>query len=86
VVSEDEPPLDYPKGMTQMITITLPADIQLALDELSQSEGVSRDEVVSRAVKQHLFLRRFRSLRERMAAKASNGGIVTDQDVFDQVS
>jgi len=72
--------------MTQMITVTLPADVQIALDELSRSEGVSRDELVSRAVKQHLFLRRFRSLRERMSAKAASQGIVTDQDVFDRVS
>jgi metal-responsive CopG/Arc/MetJ family transcriptional regulator len=69
-----------------MITITLPVEVQLALDELSRSEGVPRDEVVERAVKQHLFLRRFRSLRERMSAKAASQGVVTDQDVFDRVS
>lgn len=72
--------------MSQMITITLPTEVQLALDELSRSEGVPRDEVVNRAVKQHLFLRRFRSLRERMSAKAADQGTVTDQDVFDRVS
>ena len=72
--------------MTQMITVTLQADIQVALDELSRSEGVSRDELVNRAVKQHLFLRRFRSLRERMTAKAASQGILSDQDVFDRVS
>ena len=72
--------------MSQLITITLPIEVQLALDELSRSEGVPRDEVVNRAVKQHLFLRRFRSLRERMSAKAADQGTVTDQDVFNQVS
>jgi len=72
--------------MTQMFTVTIPADIQLALDELSRSEGVSRDEVINRALKQHLFLRRFRSLRERMSAKAASQGTISDQDIFDQVS
>lgn len=72
--------------MTQTITIVLPVDVQLALDEVSRTDGVSRDEVVSRAVKQHLFLRHFRSLRERMSAKAASQGIITDQDVFDRVS
>jgi hypothetical protein len=33
-----------------------------------------------------LFLRQFRSLRERMMAHAQSQGIVTDQDVFDRVS
>ena len=72
--------------MVKSITVTLPADIKQAVDELSKKEGVSPDEVVSRAVKQHVFLRQFRSLRERMAAKAKNQGIVTDQDVFDRIS
>lgn len=72
--------------MIQPITITLPADVKQALDELSQEEGVSTEVVVGRAVKQHVFLRQFRSLRERMSAKAKNQGIVTDQDVFDRVS
>ena len=72
--------------MARSITVTLPADVQAALDELSQKEGVSPDEVVQQAVKQHLFLRRFRSLRERLSEKAKRQGIVTDQDVFDRVS
>ena len=72
--------------MSQTITITLPAEIESALNEISQEEGLSRDEVVGRAVKQHLFLRQYRSLRERMAAKAKQQGILTDQDVFDRVS
>ena len=72
--------------MARSITVTLPADVQAALDELSQKEGVSPDEVVQQAVKQHLFLRRFRSLRERLLEKAKRQGIVTDQDVFDRVS
>jgi metal-responsive CopG/Arc/MetJ family transcriptional regulator len=72
--------------MVQPISVTLPADVKQALDELSKKEGVSAEEVVSRAVKQHVFLRQFRSLRERMAAKAKNQDIVTDQDVFDRVS
>ena len=72
--------------MVQSITVTLPADVKQAVDELSKKEGIPLDEVVGRAVKQHVFQRRFRSLRERMAAKAKNQGVVTDEDVFDRVS
>ncbi len=72
--------------MVQSITVTLPSDVQQALDAASEREGVSRDELIGRAIRQHLFLRQFRSLRERMSAKASRQGIVTDQDVFDRVS
>ena len=72
--------------MVQSFTVTLPADVKQAVDELSKREGISPDEVVGQAVKQHVFLRQFRSLRERMAAKAKDQGIATDQDVFDRVS
>jgi metal-responsive CopG/Arc/MetJ family transcriptional regulator len=71
--------------MVQTITVTLPADVKQALDEFSQKEGVSANEVIGRAVKQHLFLIKFRSLRERMSAQAENDGIATDQDVIDRV-
>ena len=73
-------------NMVKSITVTLPADVKQAVDELSKKEGVSPDEVVSQAVKQHIFLRQFRSLHERMAAKAKNQGVVKDQDVFDRIS
>ena len=72
--------------MVQPISVTLPADVQQALEEFSRSEGVSTDEVVGQAVKQLLFLRQFRSLRERMSAKAQGQGVLTDQDVFDRIS
>ena len=72
--------------MAKTITVALPPDVKRSLDELSKKEGLSPEEVVGRAVKQHLFLRQFRTLRARMAAKAKNQGIETDQDVFDRVS
>lgn len=72
--------------MTQSITIALPSDVKTALDAVTQREGVSADQVVGQAIKEHLFLRQFRSLRERMMAKAASQGVITDQDVFDRVS
>lgn len=71
--------------MVQPITVTLPDDVKLALDQFSQKEGLSPDEVVVKAVKQLVFLRQFRTLRERMSAKAKSQGVITDQDVFDRV-
>ncbi len=72
--------------MTESITVELPSDIKLALDDLARREGVRPDEVACEAIRQHLFLQQFRSLRERMAARARSQGVVSDQDVFDRVS
>lgn len=72
--------------MQETITVTLPDDVRRALDAFVREEGIPAADVVGQAVKEHLFLQRFRSLRERMAARARNQGVVTDQEVFDRVS
>lgn len=72
--------------MGQSLTVNLSPEMQQALNELTRQEGVTSDEFVESAVKQYIFLRRFRLLRERLSADAARQGIVTDQDVFDRVS
>lgn len=68
------------------ITVNLTDEIKNAVERLSQQEGLTTDELVRRAIKQHVFVREFRTLRERLAAKARQQGIETDQDVFDRIS
>ena len=72
--------------MQETITITLPEEIRSALDDLTHKEGLSPNEVIREAIKEYLFYRRLRLLRERMILKATEQGIKTDQDVFDRVS
>lgn len=72
--------------MQETITITLPQEIQSALDMVTHQEGISPDEVIGKAITEYLFFRRLRLLRERLIAKAQTQGIHTDQDVFDRVS
>jgi metal-responsive CopG/Arc/MetJ family transcriptional regulator len=72
--------------METTISIILPEEIRAALDAVTRKEGVSPNELVSEAVKEYLFFRRLRLLRERMVDKAKTQGIRTDQDVFDRVS
>lgn len=72
--------------MTQSITVNLPVDLKSALDDVSKREGVTTEEVVGQAIKEHLFLRQFRQVRQRLASQAQSRGVLTDQDVFDRVS
>jgi len=71
--------------MQETIIVTLPAETKLALGATRQ-EGVSPSELIGEAVKEYLFFRRFRLLRERMIPKAQAQGIYTGKDVFDYVS
>ncbi|MFN2378129.1 MAG: CopG family transcriptional regulator [Candidatus Binatia bacterium] len=48
--------------------------------------GMRRSDVVREALRDYLFVRRFRNLRARLMPKAIEKGIVTDQDVFDRIS
>jgi metal-responsive CopG/Arc/MetJ family transcriptional regulator len=73
-------------AVQEQITISVPSEIKVALDELIRGGGASPDELVGEAIRQYIFARRFRTLRERMASNARTQGIVTDQDVFDRVS
>ncbi len=72
--------------MTQTITIELPVELKTTLDNVTAREGVSRDDLVGQALREHLFLRQLRHLRDRLAAKAAKQGVITDEDVFDRVS
>ncbi len=72
--------------MSESLTISLPSELRQALNDLAQKEGKSTDELVGQALKEHLFSRRFRLLRDRLAPKAQAQGVVTDKEVFERVS
>ena len=69
--------------MSQMITISLPDETRIALDDAANEEGLSENALVEKALSDYLFIRRFRNLRERLM---SQGKDLTDQNVFDLVS
>jgi len=72
--------------MQETIAVTLPDEVKVALDQVVSQAGQSRDELICEALRDYLFIRKFRLLREHMTSKAQAQGIYTDQDVFDRVS
>ena len=72
--------------MRSTITISVPEQMRAELDNISQANGVSRSDIVRESLRDYLFVRRFRGMRNSMVSKASRRGIYTDQDVFDRVS
>ena len=69
--------------MSQTITIGLPDDTMSALNDAANEDGLSESALIEKAVADYLFIRRFRSLRERLTSQGKN---LTDEDVFDLVS
>ena len=72
--------------MRETISISLSKEIKTELDEVVQAEGLTRSDVVRQALRDYLFLRRFRTLRAEMMTEAQSQGIFTDEDVFKIVS
>lgn len=72
--------------MGDSIQISLSDDLSREVEELAREEGKSSDEIISRALREHLLLRKFHLLRDRLRSKAESQTGLTDQDVFDRVS
>jgi metal-responsive CopG/Arc/MetJ family transcriptional regulator len=72
--------------MQEDITLSLPADVKDSLEARSKIESISPNELIERAVREYLLVRRFRSLREKMLKKADQQGSYNDEDIFEMVS
>ena len=72
--------------MRKAVTVSLPEPLTEELDAISRAEGTSRSEVVREALKRYFALREYRALRAELIIEAEAKGIVTDEDVFNQVS
>jgi metal-responsive CopG/Arc/MetJ family transcriptional regulator len=70
------------------IVLDLPDEIRSALDEATRAEGMSANELIGRALKNYLFIRRFRQLRAETLEhmRATGRGDLSDEDVFRLVS
>ena len=68
--------------MRESVSISLPEDLKAELDEVVRVEGVSRSDVVREAVREYLFIKRFRALRRELIPYAEAAGVFTDEDVF----
>jgi metal-responsive CopG/Arc/MetJ family transcriptional regulator len=68
--------------MRESISISLPAELKADLDRFTEAEGVSRSDLFREALREYLFVRRFRALRRELMPYAEAQGLFTDEDVF----
>lgn len=70
----------------ETITISIPEEFKAALDDVMREEGLSRSELVREALRDYLFLRRYRAIRAHMVEGARAQGVFSDDEVFKLVS
>jgi metal-responsive CopG/Arc/MetJ family transcriptional regulator len=68
--------------MRESISISLPSELKADLDRFTEAEGVSRSDLFREALREYLFIRRFRALRRELMPYAEAQGLYTDEDIF----
>ncbi|MCL4550294.1 MAG: ribbon-helix-helix domain-containing protein [Bacteroidetes bacterium] len=69
-----------------MIEINLPSKLNEELELVTAEEGLSKSELVKKAIEDYLFIRKFRTIRKKMIPKAKGRGFKSDEDIFETVS
>jgi len=72
--------------MRRSLSISLPEETSEELDRWVDDHGISRSDAVREAVQEYLFVSRFRELREELMAYGAARGLLTDEDVFREIS
>ena len=72
--------------MSQTMTVRIPDDLSKDLKEISEKEGIPVSNLVRESLKKYISLYRFRKLREMTLPFAEAQGILTDEDVYKQIS
>ncbi len=70
--------------MEETLTITITPEMKATLSNITQTEGISLEKLVKKALEDYLFIRKFRALRSHMLQQTHTP--YTDEEVFEQVS
>jgi len=71
---------------TATITIRLDKDLDSLLTRASKRSGKNRSEIAREALRRQLRLEQFETLRKKIMPFAEARGLLTDEDVFSQIS
>ena len=72
--------------MNKTITIRISEDIREELKKISKSEDKPISDLVRESLKRYLSIYRFRKLRNMVLPFAESQGILTDEDIFKEIS
>lgn len=72
--------------MRQTLTIRLPDDLRKELQKISQEESKPMSDLVRESLQRYISIYKFRRLRNKVLPFAESQGILTDEDVFNEIS
>lgn len=72
--------------MNQSISIRIPDDVRKNLKAISKKEGKPLSDLVRESLQKYIAVYRFRQLRNMVLPFAEAQGILTDEDVYKDIS
>ncbi len=67
------------------LTIRLPDELREKLVELGRDEHRPVSDIVRDSLRRYLAIRRFRAIRGKVLPFAESQGLLTDEDIFDEL-
>ena len=71
---------------TATLTIRIDKDLDSLLTKASKRSGRNRSEIAREALRRQLRLEQFEALRKKILPFAEARGLLTDEDVYSQIS
>jgi CopG family transcriptional regulator / antitoxin EndoAI len=72
--------------MRSVLSISLPDKVARELDRFAKSQGRNKSDVVKESISIYLWESRFADMRRSLSSRAKKKGMVTDEDIFREVS
>ena len=72
--------------MRQILTISIDSKLKDKIEKSSKKFNVSKSELVKKAVEKYIAIEEFRDIREHLIPYAEKVNILTDDDVYKQIS
>ncbi|MFM7364558.1 MAG: hypothetical protein ACKO11_08690 [Cuspidothrix sp.] len=70
--------------MQDTLSITITPELKAALLEITQTQGMSTDSLVGKAIEDYIFTHKFCALRSYLMKK--NETVYTDEEIFEIIS
>ena len=72
--------------MRTVISVSLPKKISLRLEKYAKLTGRNKSDIVKESLSLYLWESRFLKTRNKLIARGKKSGIVTEDDVFKDIS
>ena len=72
--------------MRSVLSISLPEKLAKELEVFAKETGRNKSDIVRESLSMYLWEARFKKLRQQLRPYAKKAGLLTEEDVFEQVS